>query len=88
MAKKLKEEKTRIKIKKKEQMAQMCSASGVPLPEVEHLVEKVDEYEIDDQIVTISALDSYDAAREAGLCLGPNKSSNPKGKKRKRESTS
>lgn len=69
----MKIEKARLKAKKKEQMTQMYSASGVPLPEVEHLVEKVDEYEMDDQIVTISSIDSYDAAREAGLCLGPNK---------------
>ena len=77
-----------MKAKQKEQMAQMCSSSGVPLPEIEHLVEKVDEYEMDDQIVTISAIDSYSAAKEAGLCLGPNESaSSSKRKKRKQESS-
>lgn len=82
VAKKMKEEKVRLRAKRKEQMAQMFTAGGLPLPEVEHLVERVEEYEMDGQTVTISTVDSYDAARQAGLCLGPNSSHNSKAMKR------
>lgn len=55
MERKVKEAKKQFRKEQKEKMEQMTANDQI-LPEVEHLVEKVDVHEVGDAIVTITSL--------------------------------
>lgn len=71
MEKKAKDQICAIKKERKEKIASLMMG-GQALPEVEHLIEKVEVHDLDDHVVTISSMDTLAMASESGVGLGRN----------------
>lgn len=71
MDKKIKEEMSNLREQQKERISQLYSFDRA-LPEVEHLIQPIEVHELEDDIVTISAMDTSAIAAHVGLVVGRN----------------
>lgn len=72
--KKMKQEKTRLREEQKESMCQFyLKDKGVP--EVEHLIEPSDVFDLENHTVTITSMDTTEIAGQIGFSMGNNQTS-------------
>lgn len=71
LVKKFKEEKQRIKQEQRDKKSQYYFQSNA-VPEVEHLIERVDVHETDTHVVTITTMDMNQVAGQLGCAMGSN----------------
>ncbi|KAI1294675.1 hypothetical protein HDE_05965 [Halotydeus destructor] len=73
MVKALKEEKARIRKKKHEEKQSTLYLHDTGVPEVDHLIEKVEVIDTESHTITISAMDTAQIAGQLNYSMGPNK---------------